>query len=141
MENERAKEGSVIPTRLLNSLESGCALYSLDAEQVELEDFAGGDLPHGQEAIRQWHEDQGLQFWDEISGEQLPADLVQKARQEEIEFMISWGVWTDSTDEQCWATTGKQPLDGRWVDVNRGLPQPKHQKQVCCKRPGSHQVG
>lgn len=123
MEHERIREGHVIPTPLLNSLESSCALYSLEVEQVELEDGSGGDFPHEQEATRQWYENEGIQFWDGVSGERLPAGLVQTTRQEEIQFMESWGVWEETSDEQCRAKTGKPPLDGRWVDANKGDPQ------------------
>jgi hypothetical protein len=44
-------------------------------------------------------EDAELAAWpaketfDEITGAVLPADLVKKARAEEVAFMLDWGVW------------------------------------------------
>ena len=34
--------------------------------------------------------------------------------------MQDWGVWKEVTLAECWAKTGKKPLGGRWVDVNKG---------------------
>ena len=60
------------------------------------------------------------QFWDEITHESLPADLTRAARQEELEFMNDWQVWDVVPTSECRARTGKSPLKGKWVDVNKG---------------------
>jgi len=61
--------------------------------------------------------------YDNITGEILDPELVKKARMEEIEFMLDWQVWEEVPVEQCRQTTGKGPLGGRWVDVNKGDTQ------------------
>ena len=37
--------------------------------------------------------------------------------------MEDWGVWEVVPVERCWRVTGKGPLGGRWVDVNKGDTQ------------------
>ena len=56
----------------------------------------------------------------ELTGECLPADLVQSAREEECRFMEEWGVWQAVPVSECWRCTGKRPLGTSWVDVNKG---------------------
>jgi hypothetical protein len=67
-------------------------------------------------------EDEGAapEFWDEISGEVLPTHLVQASRAEELEFMNEWEVWEEAPVTECHQVTGRKPLGGRWVDVNKG---------------------
>jgi hypothetical protein len=60
------------------------------------------------------------EFWDELTGEHLPADLVRASRAEEIEFLKAWEVWDEVRVEECHRVTGRRPLGGRWVDVNKG---------------------
>jgi len=76
------------------------------------------------DAMMDWHKGEGQQvFWDEISGKPLPPNKVRSARREEIDFMESWKVWNEVPTSKCWESTQKPPLDGRWVDVNKGDDQ------------------
>ena len=59
-------------------------------------------------------------YWDAITNEPLPAALTNAARQEELSFMNSWKVWDVVPISECKRRTGKAPLKGRWVDVNKG---------------------
>ena len=34
--------------------------------------------------------------------------------------MVAWKVWEEVPIEICWKATNKNPLGGRWVDVNKG---------------------
>jgi hypothetical protein len=71
-------------------------------------------------------EDAELAVWsvgetyDEITGATLPADLVRKARAEEVDFMLKWGVWERAPVADCWRDTGRAPIGSKWVDVNKG---------------------
>ena len=61
------------------------------------------------------------EFFDDSSGKQLNPDLVGAARQEEIEGGIRrFNVYTKVPLEQCYAMTGKRPIQTRWVDTNKG---------------------
>ena len=74
--------------------------------------------PRGEDerdAAADWHE-----FWDELTGEHLPTELVRASRAEELEFLREWEVWEEVPVEECHKVTGRKPLGGRWVDVNKG---------------------
>jgi hypothetical protein len=60
------------------------------------------------------------EFWDEVTGEPLPAALVRASRAEELDFLKDWDVWEEVPVEECHRVTGRKPLGGRWVDVNKG---------------------
>ena len=60
------------------------------------------------------------EFWDELTGEHLPAELVRASRAEELEFLKAWEVWEEVRVEESHRVTGRKPLGGRWVDVNKG---------------------
>jgi hypothetical protein len=121
IEAEKQKIGIVAPSGLLSSLEAGCALYNLEPEQVLLEEDPVGTLEHEDDAINQWYLDKTAgPYYDNMTGQKLPEKLVQAARGEEIEFMDTWGVWIPTPISTCWEKTGKGPLGGRWVDVNKG---------------------
>ena len=57
---------------------------------------------------------------DELTGEELPPELVKCGRAEECAFMESWGVWQEVPVSECWQRTGRKPTGTRWVDVNKG---------------------
>ena len=78
----------------------------------ELDDAPARGLPSAQEGYGR--------YWDDMSGAPLPSSLVAAARNEEIEFMESWGVWEVRPVEECMQRTGKKPIGGRWVDHNKG---------------------
>ena len=59
------------------------------------------------------------QFYDDISGEQLPSKLVQEARAEEIGWIHKIGLYDKVPRSQA-AASGKPILPVRWVDVNKG---------------------
>ena len=50
----------------------------------------------------------------------MPAELVAKARAEEVAMMDSWKVWDVIATDEAWEFTGKRPLKGRWVDCHTG---------------------
>ena len=110
IEAEKQRLGMVAPSGLLSSLEAGCALYSLDPEQVLLEEDPAGGLEHEDDAIKQWYLDQASgPYYDNLTGQKLPEGLVKAARGEEIEFMNSWGVWVPTPASTCWEKTGRPP--------------------------------
>jgi hypothetical protein len=121
-----AEEGKPAPPGLVGAVAAGRAVHDLSAcgptlsridatpMQVEARDDRVGD----EEAeLQQWG---GQVYWDENSGEVLPPNLTQAARREELTFMRDWNVWDVVPVSECVRVSGKQPLGGRWVDVNKG---------------------
>ena len=58
--------------------------------------------------------------YDDISGQQLDGTLVREARMNELEGLGNLGVWDIVDKGVCNQKTGKPPIRGRWVDVNKG---------------------
>jgi hypothetical protein len=78
----------------------------------------------GQERVRDEEESLKVhspqRYWDAITNAELPADLTAASRAEEIAFMKEWHVWDVVPISESWRLTGKAPLQGKWVDVNKG---------------------
>ena len=64
--------------------------------------------------------DEWKRYWDDMSGKELRADLVEAARAEEIATVRKMRVWVKVDREQCLRETGRPPIKLRWVDVNKG---------------------
>jgi len=64
--------------------------------------------------------DEAEQFWDNLSGKQLDARLVKKARQEEMKEFQKHQVYKKVDIQECWDNIGKEPIGTRWVDINMG---------------------
>ena len=62
----------------------------------------------------------GQDFVDDVTGLELDRQLVDKARELEVRFFKSLGVYVYDTIDNYWEITGKPPLGVRWVDTNKG---------------------
>ena len=63
------------------------------------------------------------EYYDEVTGRRLPADLVRAARREEVNFMLDWKTWERVERAEALRRTRLPPLKTRWVDVNKGDEQ------------------
>ena len=57
-----------------------------------------------------------MEAFDDVSGVQLDADLVRKARRAEIDYFTKMGVYRRVSGAKCCEKTGKAPIGVRWVD-------------------------
>jgi hypothetical protein len=128
----RARDAAVYPPALCEAIAEGAA------EQLRREELPGLHALRGPSAAppaevhcgaargRVKDENDELAAWpasktyDEITGAELPPDLVRQARAEEVKFMLDWGVWERAPVADCWRLTGKAPIGSKWVDVNKG---------------------
>jgi hypothetical protein len=120
IEKQRLREGAKRPSHAEMQVDRGRGVFSLqdNDEKIELaEDARQEELMHESEALSKVGQ---AQYFDNLSGSALPPRLVEKARKEEIDFMVDWEVWEEVPVARCWQATGKGPLGGRWVDVNKG---------------------
>ena len=136
----RAKAAQVYPRELCEAILRGLKnQLERDHSISALEEQVGGPSPD--DAV-EW-EQQMEQFVDDSSGQFLDAELVQKARQEELDWLRKENVYVRVTAEEC---TGK-PLQLKWVDVNKGDHQsPKIRSRLVAKeikraKPLSEQLG
>ncbi len=60
--------------------------------------------------INQLSEETFGEFYDAISGEVLDGELIQKAREAEMETFKKHGVCEKPPLEECWGVTGKAPV-------------------------------
>ena len=57
-----------------------------------------------------------------------------KARQDEIEYVRSMGVYEKVDVQECWNITGKAPIAVRWLDINKGVyARPKYRSRLVAK--------
>ena len=59
-------------------------------------------------------------YKDDLTGQLLKDSLVQEAREVELRYFESKGVWTKVPRQHAFARTGRPPITVRWVDVNKG---------------------
>ena len=59
-------------------------------------------------------------FVDNISGKPLSPKLVHAARMDEVRGIHEHKVWDIVPVSECFNKTGKPPIKGRWVDINKG---------------------
>jgi len=59
-------------------------------------------------------------YRDEVSGKELNAEGVRRARQEEMEEFRKHGVYVKVPRQECMNETGKAPIKVRWLDINKG---------------------
>ncbi|CAE7245381.1 unnamed protein product [Symbiodinium sp. CCMP2592] len=59
-------------------------------------------------------------YWDTITGAQLDADHVERARAEELQWVRKQEVYRKVRLEQCYEDTGRAPITLKWLDRNKG---------------------
>jgi hypothetical protein len=117
------REGLVMNRSLRDDVDRGCAVYSLSRGK---ETEANQEVLPEEEHMRVQDEEESiakhapLRYWDAITNEELPAALTAASRAEELAFMKEWNVWDVVPISECWQKTRKAPLQGKWVDVNKG---------------------
>ena len=59
-------------------------------------------------------------FFDDLTKQKLPTELVKLARCKELDYFEDKGVWKRSSNQEAWRVSGRPPITVRWVDVNKG---------------------
>ena len=59
-------------------------------------------------------------YKDDLTGQVLKDELVEKARAAELAFFTSKEVWKKVPRARAHQRTGQRPISVRWVDVNKG---------------------
>ena len=58
--------------------------------------------------------------WDDVSGAELDPQRVRRAREEDIAYVNTMGLYNKVPTQQCYERTGKAPIFVRWIDINKG---------------------
>eukprot|EP00435_Cladocopium_sp_Y103_P033123 s170_g8.t1 len=110
------------PKELVNAVLEGIKWQMMKDNLLNsVEVFSSGPVPSDPTFDDEWQEKVD-EFFDDISGEALPADGVREARMEEIEWIRKIKLY-DKVPRQVAIDRGKQILPVRWVDVNKGDKQ------------------
>ena len=59
-------------------------------------------------------------FYDDLTKQQLPNELVKAARRKELDYFEMKNVWNRVPVQEAWKVSGRPPITVRWVDVNKG---------------------
>ena len=59
-------------------------------------------------------------FFDDLTKQQLPTELVKIARRKELDYFEMKSVWKRVSNQEAWKVSGRPPITVRWVDVNKG---------------------
>ena len=63
---------------------------------------------------------EGMEAYNDLSGQALDPGMMMKARQDEIWYFRKMGVYEKVSVAERWRETGKAPIAVRWVDINKG---------------------
>ena len=67
-----------------------------------------------------WREYEDELYYDAISGELMVKELVDAARQVEMQTFKKHGAYEKRPIKECWEKTGKAPIGVKRVDTNKG---------------------
>ena len=62
----------------------------------------------------------GELVYHSVTGHALKHDKVMEARMDEVRALEKMGVWEMVNRSMCMSRTGRPPIKGGWVDVNKG---------------------
>ena len=67
--------------------------------------------------LEDWPDEEVAQFYDDVSGEMLPAKLVKAARREEVDFLKRFPMYEKVPEATA---KGKRRISTMWCYVNKG---------------------
>ena len=96
-----------------------------DDRDQDLDDYKNANLEEYEINDRwaDWTEDEEVHHdnvYDDLTGKHLDGKEARKARLNEIEALVNMQVWDIVPVSSCMSATGRKPINGRWVDVNKG---------------------
>ena len=62
----------------------------------------------------------GMNFYDDVSGEKLPLKETIAARRKEMEEVYKHKIYTKKPLQECYDVTGEGPVGTKWLEVNKG---------------------
>ena len=120
----KAKQCEVYPNLLLRSILKGLRKQLKKVKPMSALSFGPTNeevdldielAPSGLQLADDW-----ISFVDEISGKPLSAAGVRKARAEEIDYAVRYGVWDTVPIAEAYEYDSKGPISSRWIDINKG---------------------
>ena len=78
------------------------------------------ELQQRYRVVEEEDEEAGMEAYDDVSGAQLDPKQVQRARQEEIDYVRKMKLYEKVPIAECRRKIGKSPISVRWIDINKG---------------------
>jgi hypothetical protein len=116
----RTSAAAIYPPRLCLEILRGFR-DQLKADGVDIEAAVIAAMGEKEERHNEWLYD-GT-FYDDMSGDYLPKELVVAARRLEMDFFWQKNVYDKVPIAEAWDRTGKAPIPVKWVDTNKGDSQ------------------
>ena len=140
LEQGRARRCQVYPRQFSRRICEGIAaekklrqlglmsMALMDCDSIDV------DMAVGRKASGDLHDGNGMQAFDDTSGEALIPGMVKKARLEEMEYFRSMKVYEKVPIAECLSATGHKPIGVRWVDINKGdTANPNYRSRLVAK--------
>ena len=84
--------------------------------------------------LKEWYKSgEADHAWDDVTGAQLEAKEVRKAREDEMKFIRDMNVYDKVPRSRAWRA-GKKVIGVRWIDINKGdCTNPKYRSRMVAK--------
>ena len=63
---------------------------------------------------------QDADFYDDVTGKELPKELTVKAREAEMRQVKAHKLYDKVPVKKCWDETGEAPVGTKWLEINKG---------------------
>ena len=95
--------------------------HNYNADNFEQINSIEEEVMHEHHDEHESYEDRDVDLaFDDVTGKPLKPELVQKARQGEVDELERLEVFDKVPIDECWRNTGKPPITARWLDINKG---------------------
>ena len=132
----RVEKAAIYPEGLCRAICRGLVKQlELDTKDVKmLLSLTARDVVHdGVPPEEDEHEEEVSRAWDDVSGKELDAGEVRRARLKEMEYVNEKGVWA-KVDRKEALRQGWPIVSTRWIDINKGDEQcPVHRSRLVAK--------
>ena len=129
----RAKNAAIYPEPLCRAICVGlirelenkvrqirCLMSVKHSDKIRNEDVEERDGKRKRKGVQHLEdEEEGQMAWDDLTGEELPAQEVRKARLKEVGYIEDKKVWRKMPRKEA-IRRGIKVVDVRWIDINKG---------------------
>ena len=96
-------------------------------------------LKEKHQTVEEDNQPQMEMVWDDVSGAELDAKVVRRARGEDIEYVRKMRLYPKAPIQECYAKIGKAPITVRWIDINkRDIVNPNHRSRLVAREINMH---
>ena len=84
-------------------------------------------------------EEEMMTTWDDVTGAELNPKAIKATRAEEIAYVRKTGLYAKVPIKECLMKTGIQPINTRWIDINKGdTANPNYRSKLIAREINTH---